>query len=239
MKRVLGVLVVGCLLAALPFAVTACKDGGGSGGNGTPSEGQLPSFEMGDTWVWSYTMYGTTYTLTEEIVGEERVEGRDCYVVDMSFDPLLSFPQVEGTSTINSMKYWGDKATGIYEVKREMLGEYNEEDFTLTMISDYSSWESPFPLEIGKEVETEQTTTQYMGETQAGEPTVTTIRYKVEGREEITVSAGTFDCWKMTLYDGAGDILQIVWWSDEARTIVKSTGGEGTLIMELLSYSVS
>jgi hypothetical protein len=239
MKRVIAVLLVGCLLAALPFAFTACNDGGGSGGNGTPSEGQLPSFEMGDTWVWSYVMYGKTYTLTEEIIGEERVEGRDCYVMDMSFDPLLTFAQIEGESTINSMKYWGDKATGIYEVKREMLGDYNGEDFTLTMISDYSSWKSPFPLEIGKEVETEQTTTQYMGETQAGEPMVTTIRYVVEGKETITVSAGTFDCWKMTLYDGAGGILQIVWWSDEARTIVKSTGGEGTLIMELLSYSVS
>jgi hypothetical protein len=184
-------------------------------------------------------MYGTTYTLTEEIIGEEKVEGRDCYVIDMSFDPLLTFAQIEGESTITSMKYWADKATGIYEVKREMLGDYNEETFTLALISDYSSWESPFPLEIGKEVETEQTITQYYNDIQSGEPTVTTIKYAVDSREDVTVSAGTFECWKMTLYDGAGDILQVVWWSGEAKTIIKSAGGEGTVIMELLSYSVS
>jgi hypothetical protein len=233
MKKVLTVLLVGCLLAALPLAFTACQ-----GGAEAPSEG-VPRLEVGDQWVWSYTMYGTTYTLTEEVFGEERVEGRDCYVIDMSFDPLLTFAQIEGESTITSMKYWADKATGIYEVKREMLGDYNEETFTLTMISDYSSWESPFPLEIGKEVDTEQTVTQYYDDTQTGEPTVTTIKYEVNSREDVTVSAGTFDCWRMTLYDGSGDILQIIWWSDEARTIVKSTDGEGTTIMELLSYSVS
>jgi hypothetical protein len=239
MKRVIAVLLVGCLLAALPFTVTACKDDGDNGGNGTPSGGKLPDYEVGDTWVWDYVMYGTNYTLTEEIIGEETVEGRDCYVTDMSFDPVLSFPQAEGESTITGMTYWGDKATGIFEVKREMSGNYNGEAFTLTMVSDYSSWESIFPLEIGREVETEQTTTQYMGDTQAGEPTVIAQRYKVNSQEEITVSAGTFDCWKITIYDGAGSVLQVVWWSDEARTIVKSTDGVGNTIMELLSYSVS
>lgn len=233
MKKVLAVLLVCCLLAVLPLAFTACQ-----GGAEAPAEG-VPSHEMGDQWVWSYTMYGTTYTLTEEVIGEERVEGRDCYVINMSFDPLLTFAQVDGESTITGMKYWADKASGIYEVKREMLGEYNEEAFTLTMIFDYSSWESIFPLEVGKEVEAEQTVTQYYGDTQAGDPIVSVQKYEVNGQEDVTVSAGTFSCWKITIYDGEGDILQIIWWSDEARTIVKSTGGEGTIIMELLSYSVS
>ncbi|MGD9117467.1 MAG: hypothetical protein PVJ08_01870 [Dehalococcoidia bacterium] len=235
MKKAIAVLLVGCLLAALPFTVTACKDDG----DGTPAEGQLPTLEVGDQWVWSYTMYGTTYTLTEEVIGEEKVEGRDCYVIDMSFDPLLTFAQIGGESTITSMKYWGDKDTGILEVKREMLGDYNEESFTLTMISDYDPWESIFPLEIGREVETEQTITQYYGDTQSGEPTVSVEKFEVNGQEDVIVSAGTFSCWKITIYDGTGDIIQIIWWSDEAKTIVKSTGDDGTVIMELISYSVS
>lgn len=233
MKKVMAVLLVGCLLMVTPLVFTACQ-----GGAEAPAEG-LPGYEIGDQWVWSYTMYGTTYTLTEEVIGEESMEGRDCYVIDMSFDPALTFPQVGGESTITGMKYWGDKATAIYEVKREMSGEYNEEAFTITMISDYSSWESLFPLEAGKEVETEQTTTQYMGDTQTGEPIVSVQKYEVDNQEDVTVSAGTFSCWKITIYDGAGDILQIVWWSDEAKTMVKSTDGDGTTIMELLSYSVS
>ena len=55
--------------------------------DGTPSgeeeeeeeeEGQLPTFQVGDQWVWSYVQDGTTSMLTEEIIGEETVEGRDC-----------------------------------------------------------------------------------------------------------------------------------------------------------------
>jgi len=234
MKKVLGVLLVFCLLAAVPFTFTACQED-----EGAPSEGQLPAFEVGDTWVWSYVMQGTTYTLTEEILGEEEVLGRDCYVIDMSFDPALTFPQEEGETTITGMKYWGDKATGIYEVKREISGSYDGAIFTTGIVSSYSSWESPFPLEIGKEVETEQTTTQYVGDNQAGEPTVTTQRYSVDSQEDITVTAGTFSCWKLIIYDGAGNIIQILWWSDEAKTIVKSVDGNGNTVMELLSYSVS
>jgi hypothetical protein len=233
MKKVIVVLLVGCLLAVTPLAFTACQ-----GGAGAPSEG-VPSHEVGDQWVWSYTMYGTTYTLTEELIGEERVEGRDCYVIDMSFDPLLTFAQLEGVSTITGMKYWADKATAILEVKREMSGEYDEEAFTLTMISDYDHWDSIFPLEVGKEVEMEQTITQYYGDTQSGEPVVSVQKYEVDGQEDVTVGAGTFSGWKVTIYDGEGTILQIIWWSDEANTIVKSTDGEGATIMELLSYSVS
>jgi hypothetical protein len=235
-KKLLAVLLVGCLLAALPFTFTACD---GEGGGGTPSEGQLPTFEVGDTWVWSYTMYGTTYTLTEEVIGEERAEGRDCYVLDMSFDPTLTFSQEGGESTITAMTYWGDKATAFSEVKQEMVGDYNGESFTLTYVYSYDPWASLFPLELGKEVETEQTATQYMGETQAGEPTVTTIKYRVDSRETVTVSAGTFDCFKIIIYDGEGNVTQIAWWTDEVKSMVKSEDASGKTLMELLSYSVS
>lgn len=234
MRKVLRGLLVACLLAALPFAFTACKDDGGAA-----AEGQLPDLKMGDSWVWSYVMQGQAYTLTEEVIGEERVEGRDCWVSDMAFDPLLTFPQAEGVSTITGMTYWGDKATVFYEVKSEMAGTYDGEGFTMTMISDYTSWESLFPLEVGKELETEQTTTQYVGDNQAGEPVVTTMRFVVEGQENVTVSAGTFSCWKITLYDGEDNIVQVSWWSMEVKSAVKAEDSRGNVAMELLSYSVS
>ena len=47
--------------------------------------GRLPTWEVGDKWVWSYLMDETTYTLTEEIIGEETVEGRRCYVSDITY----------------------------------------------------------------------------------------------------------------------------------------------------------
>jgi hypothetical protein len=234
MKKLVIMPLIFCLLAAMPFTFTACKEDGG-----TPSGGQLPSFESGDTWVWSYAMQGETTTLTEEVIGEEKVEGRDCYILDMSFDPVLSFPQDEGVSTITGMTYWGDRATAFFEVKREMSGSYDGTDFTMTMISSYDPWASLFPLELGKEVETEQTVTQYFDGTQTGEPTVSTQKYRVDSQEDITVSAGTFSCWKLIIYDGEGNIIQTLWWSDEVKSMVKSVDGNGNTVMELLSYSVN
>jgi hypothetical protein len=231
MKQALTVLLCCCLLVAMPLAFTACS------GEAAPA-GELPDYELGDTWVWHYTMQGESTTLTEEVMGEEVFEGRDCYVLHMSFDPVLVFQQPEGTSTITSMKYWGDKATAFYEVKREVSGIYNGTPFTTTMISSYDPWISPFPLELGKQVETEQTITQYFEGTPAGEPVVSTERYLVDSREEITVTAGTFDCWKLIIDDGAGNIIQVVWWSDEVRGIVKSVDANGIIVMELLSYSL-
>jgi hypothetical protein len=234
MKKVLAVLLVFCLLAATPLTFTACKDGGGA-----PSEGQLPTTEVGDEWVWSYVMYGTTYTLTEEVIGEETVGGRDCYVMDMSFDPLISYTYDDAVSTVTSMKYWGDKATGIYGVKTEMTGTYDGTEFTMTTISSYSSWPHLFPLEIGKEVEVEQTDIQFFNGSQTGEPMVTTQKYRVDSKEDVTVSAGTFSCWKIIIYDGEGNVIQIVWWSDQAESMVKSTDADGNTMMDLLSYSIS
>jgi hypothetical protein len=59
----------------------------------------------------------------------------------------------------------------------------------------------------------------------------------VESREDITVEAGTFSCWKIIMYED-GSILQTMWWSDEAKTMVKSTDADDNTLMELQSYSV-
>jgi hypothetical protein len=241
MKKVIVVLLVCCLLAALPFTVTACKDeadGDGNGGNGTLTGGQLPDYEIGYTWTWDYMMYETTTTLTEEVIGEEMVEGRDCYILNMALDPAVSFIQAGGETVITGMKYWADKATGLYEVKMEVSGTYEGEAFTQTMIADYDSWESPFPLEVGKEVTAESTVTSYINGTQIGQPVSGTEKYVVEGKESITVSAGTFDCWKLVIYDASDNHTYTVWWSDEVKSVVKNVDSADNTIMELLSYSV-
>ena len=230
MKKVLGVLLVFCLLGATSFLLPACLE---------EEEGQLPTWEVGDEWVWSYAMDDTTATLTEEVTGEETVEGRDCYVLDMSFDPVMTHTQDGVVSTITSMTYWGDKATGLYGVKMETSGAYNGTTFTMATTYSYSPWTSLFPLEIGKEVETEKTAINYYEGEPYGEPMVSTEKYTVVSKEDVTVTAGTFSCWKMTYYDSALDTTQTMWWSDEAKTMVKSTDEDGNTMMELQSYSVN
>ena len=183
-------------------------------------------------------MDGTTSTLTEEVTGEETVEGRNCYVIDMSFDPLMSSTRDGVVYTTTGMKYWMDKATGLYGVKHEYMTTYNEQSHTSSLVYSYSPWTSLFPLEVGKEVETERTATQYYEDEQYGEIETATEKYTVVSKESITVTAGTFSCWKITYYDSTSDTTQTMWWSDEVKTMVKSTDEDGKNIMELQSYSV-
>ena len=230
MKKVLGVLLVLCLLATTSLLFSACQE--------EEPEGQLPALQVGDQWVWSYVMEETTLTLTEEVTGEETVEGRDCYILEMSFDPVMSSTHDGVVYTTTRMRYWGDKATGLLGVKHEYTTTANEQSHTSSMIYSYNPWTSPFPLEVGKEVDTERTTTNYVEGAQYGEIEVATERYAVVSKEDVTVIAGTFNCWKITYYDSTSDTTQTMWWSDEAKTMVKSTDEDGKTIMELQSYSI-
>jgi len=215
MKKALGLLPVFCLLVATSLLLPAC----------VAKEGQLPTWEVGDEWVWSYTTpEETTQTLTQEVTGEETIEGRDCYVIEMLVDG-------------SSMKNWVDKATCIYGVKMESSGTSNGTAFTFTTTSSYNPWTSLFPLEIGKEVETEQTTIQYSDGSQYGDPMVTAIKYKVDSKEDVTVAAGTFSCWK--IISSEGNVTQNIWWSDQVEYVVKIADADGNTMMELQSYSVS
>ena len=229
MKKMPVLLFALCLLLATSLLLPACK----------VKEGQLPTIKAGDRWVWSYAMEGATYTFAEEVTGEETIEGRDCYVIDMSLDPVMTTTQNGTVYTTTSMKYWMDKATGLYGVKHEYATTYNGQAVTSSMIYSYSPWASLFPLEIGKEVETERTTTHYLEGEPYGDTEVDTVKHVVVSKEDVTVTAGTFSCWKITYYDTASDITQTMWWSDEAKMMVKSIDEYGNTMMELLSYSVS
>jgi len=233
MRKVLGVLLVFCLLAATPLLLPACDE------EDEALEGQLPAYQVGDQWVWSYVMDETTYTLTEEITEEETVEGRDCYVTDMLFDPVMSWTTDDVVSTVTSMKSWSDKATVLCGVKMESQVTVNGEAFTFTETYSYDPWTSLFPLEIGKEIEMEKTTIQYYNGSQLGDPTVTTEKYKIDSKEDVTVAAGTFSCWKAIMYDGEDNVTQTIWYSDEVESGVKATDADGNTIMELQSYSIS
>jgi hypothetical protein len=233
MKKALVLLLTLCLVAVTLLLLPACDK------EEAPPEGQLPTFQIGDQWVWSYVMEGTTYTLSEEVIGEETVEGRDCYVIDMSFDPVMSSTHDGIVYTTTSMKYWMDKATCLYGIKHEYTTSSNGQVFTSSLIYSYNPWASLFPLEIGKEVETMKTATSYYEGEQYGDIVTDSEKYSVVSKEDITVTAGTFSCWKMTYYDGASDTTQTMWWSDEAKTMVKSIDVDGNTVMELQSYSVS
>lgn len=230
MKKVLGVLLVLCLSATTSLLFSACQE---------KEEGQLPTLQVGDQWVWTFVMEGSTYTLTEEVTGEEPVEGRDCYVIEMSFDPVMSSTHDGVVYTTIGMRYWIDKTTCLLGVKHEYTTSADEQTYTSSLVYSYDPWASLFPLEVGNEVETEKSATHYFEGEQYGEIESSIEKYTVVGKENVTVIAGTFNCWKITYYDSTSDTTQTMWWSDEAKTMVKSTDQDGNTIMELQSYSVS
>jgi hypothetical protein len=236
MKKILGVLLVSSLLMAISSFLPSCQK---QEEETKVPEGQLPTLQVGDGWVWSYVMNGTTYNLTEEVTGIETVAGRDCYVIRMSFDPAITQTHDSVTYTVTDMKYWADKASALLGVKTETTVTGGGQTFTSSEIYSYEPWMSLFPLEIGKLVEAEKTTTQYSGDTQVSEPSITTEKYVMDSKEDVTVPAGTFSCWKIFMYDGAGNIITTFWYSDQIKSGVKSTDANGNTMMELKSYSVS
>jgi hypothetical protein len=226
----LGMLLAFCLMVAMLFLLPACAE---------EPEGQLPTLQPGDRWVWAYSMGETTSTLTEEVIGDELVEGRDCYVIDMSFDPPSTWTYDDVVCTATSTTHWADKAAGLLSVKTQSSYSCNGTASTYTTTYSYNPWTSLFPLEVGREVETQKTTIQYSDGSQQGEPVVSTERYTIVSRENVTVAAGTFGCWKLTMYDSATEVTQTMWLSDQVKSIVKIIDAEGNTVMELQSYSVS
>jgi hypothetical protein len=245
MEKIIRVLLVFSMLAAISFLLPACQvEEEASEAQVTiwgeeELEGQLPVLQVGDKWVWSYVMSGTTYTLTEEITGSEMAEGRDCYIIDMQFDPVISSVHDEVVYTVTKMTYWGDKLSGLLGVKQETTVTGNEQSFTSSEIYSYDPWMELFPLEVGKVLEAEKTTTSYMGGNLAGEPIVATEKWVIDSKEEVTVAAGTFSCWKMIMYDGEGNVTLTMWYSDDVKSGVKMLEADGNVTMELKSYSIS
>ena len=67
---------------------------------------------------------------------------------------------------------------------------------------------------------------------------VTSEKYNVYSKEDITVTAGAFSCWKMSVYDGETDTTYTTWYSDQVKSMVKMTDADGNTLMELQSYFI-
>jgi hypothetical protein len=232
MKK-LAILLITLTVAALAAGATGC----GGGENATPTgeiEGPLPNLHIGDKWVSRVTSVDLEYTITEEVTGEDMAEGKDCYVVDASFDPPVggAFDSARGSL---------EKAT-MFPIRVEMSGEPRDVPVTMMATHSYQFTGEPlYPLYVGKEIEVAQTTTTTiaLGGESDTETETETYTYKVETIEDITVAAGTFRCFKVVRYDEQGTALASSWESPETRqhTVkeISHVDGEAT---ELISYSL-
>ena len=193
--------------------------------------GRLPIYSVGDQWVFKMVSEGTEYTWTEKIIGEEALSV-SCYVMETSSEPAFM--------EMTSMKMWLNKAT-LDERKVEYTGEY--EGTPYTYVEEYSNtYEggTMFPLIVGREATVTQTTTSYViidTETYPEDTEESVWTMTVEKIEEVTVTGGTFDCFKVLIYV-EGSLANTMWFSDTAKTQVKYIDHLTGDTMELLSYSV-
>lgn len=193
-------------------------------------EGELPDIKIGDKWVFNLVQDNEEYTATFEVTGEESVDGTDCWVVGVTFDPAVD-GMIEDVTT----KF--GKST-LLPVKMEISGEYQG---ILLSATEQTSYEFPdgdiWPLKVGNEHRVIETKTE--SSTWASPQTETrTMTRKVEAKEDVTVAAGTFTCFKTVIRDEDGEMLETQWYSDKVKMYVKTEDIEDDQTQELESYSV-
>lgn len=197
------------------------------------SEGLLPTLYVGDTWVFTETYKGITYTRTETIMGEEGMEGKSCYVKKITYDPPLDGWILEETQ-------WLEQATlrPVVSLISTTLGASGLK-MTRMVIYSREGTGTEWPYEVGNEftIKTSWERTDFV----SGEPFIatgdSTITYKCTDVEEVAVEAGTFRCFKIIAYEN-GQPTTEYWHSYQAKTFVKTRGITDAHTTELLPYSV-
>lgn len=229
MKK-LAVICLAFVLMLTPIMGVGCGDNGSAEVITEP----LPVLKTGDQWISGVTSNGIEYTLTTEITGEDVIDGIDCFIVEASFEP--SFGGIMDTTTL---KY--NKET-MLPLTVQTSGEYMDMPY---IVAGSYSYEFPgasrYPREVGKEYEVMETLTK--STTMVGEITTETEEntyiYKIEKVEEITVPAGTFECFKEVQYSKTGmTALETTWYSETAKFSVKKIDHETGDTTELKSYSL-
>lgn len=195
------------------------------------SEGVLPTLYVGDQWVYREIYNSVAYTVTEKIVGEELIQGKNCYVKEVTYDPSLS--------GVSQETYWIEKAT--LDILREQFS-FVYSGTTATCSAVYAlnySGDERWPLTLGSEWTENGTITTTCVALGASNTDTTTyiMNYKVEKVEDTTVGAGTFRCFKAVAYEN-GVATQNSWYSDKAKTFVRIDYLTSQDSIQLLSYSV-
>jgi len=195
------------------------------------SEGVLPTLHVGDQWVYREIYKGVAYTVTEKVVGEELMQGKDCYVKELTYDPPISGASKE--------TYWIEKAT-LDILRLQASAEYSGATATCSYVYDMKfSGDERWPLTIGNEWTENGTITmscQALGKTSTDTSTYS-MNYKVEEVEDITVGGGTFRCFKLVTYEN-GVAAQNWWYADKVKAFVKNDYLTNQDSVQLLSYSV-
>ena len=187
-------------------------------------QGELPTYEVGDQWVAKLTLRKLEYIFTQKVI-----EKNDCYIFKTLCEPpFMGIVNVTDEIPKNIPVFFPTRTEGT-----------GREGFEGVIECSYEFPDVPFwPLEVGKEVKvikTVKATTTWGGK-KSVENEKNTYIYKVEAMEEISVPAGTFNCFKITQSDEEGKTLQTDWYSDKVKVEIKTIEHEIGATLELISY---
>ncbi|MFC2027115.1 hypothetical protein ACFLU3_00350 [Chloroflexota bacterium] len=197
-------------------------------------KGALPVLEIGDKWTLKDSSEGINHTMTLEVTNEDVIDGKDCYVIASKIDPPIMGAIGEATLSF-------DKET-METLTSRTSGKYQGDIFDQIRTYTYTHSESPYPLSLGKKwtvTETEATSSIF-GEGFESEIETNTFSYEVETIEEITVPAGSFECFKVVKYNDEDSIIETSWKSPLLKQCnIKQIEHDTGDIMELTGYTVS
>lgn len=192
----------------------------------------MPDIEIGDRWEYETGPEEARYNLIIEVTAWD--EEDQTFSIKMTVDPPIEGLVREVVAKFDSelmFPVWS-KATGTSDGTPVSM----ETEATYEIISG-ARW----PLEVGKEVQISESITfdLSMGDETQSETTTEIKTYKVEALEEVTVPAGTFECFKISEYNETGEKITTTWHSDKVKINVKEIDYEVDETQVLTSYSVN
>jgi hypothetical protein len=198
-------------------------------------------WKVGDTWTYSGQVNGLDRTLIEKVVGEEIIDGKDCYVEIMTLEP---YPVLFFDADVRYFKLWVEKDT--FETKQALLlPEGNFLGMTIPIVTiNYKNEfvQEPFPLEVGKEstCNFSERVANYIGEIPPQEFSGRVVSV-VRTKENVETPAGTFESFMISTYENdVGGLLIREWsFSPEVLNIVNSESSEAIIERRILvSYDL-
>jgi hypothetical protein len=218
---IISVLIASLIISTI--SVSSCGE----------KQAQLPDRQIGDQWIYKIEVEDTIYNGISEVTEMDTVDGKDCHMNYWEFEPKLN-------GYIANISQWIDKVSG-FPVREQGVGTLSGSPYShVIRFSITSSDNGLWPLRVGKETRVSQAmeiTTKALGiENTSTERKNST--YEVLGLEEITVPAGTFECFKVIEYDETGTTLSESWWSDRVKNDVKYIDYKDGYIYQLQSYSL-
>jgi hypothetical protein len=216
MKRIIkfGFLIISCFI--LVTSLSSMVEG----------DSQKPEWEVGNEWKYEMTVMDIKGTVAHKVS-----EIKNINVNGTNYD--VYHVKVIGSGGTEDLYY---TISDLALVKMEVPSTAVSSSLTFTYYPPKKEFD--FPLAIEKTWNSTYNMTIYSGES---DPTDVTMKedYFITKIENLTIKAGTFECYKIESVDRYESVHTTRWYSKEVKNIVKSSVNMSGMIteMELVSFS--